>query len=365
VTAAAPTIAPTAATPPVKKTAKELKEEKKIYTGPTEIIVLEPTPMLDDEGRQRLDPDGKPMFNPPQKQMRDKKGHPVFENGKPVFQTAKDMGYDEKGQKIHGTKEKPPKLTPVSISRGTLTLDGMVGRASLNYEIADLKYIYIYAPGIGTAVVSNSPFPGATQQKDAFVDKTLTVNIGEHKIEVDSDKRLLGKVPEPAYVLIDRDFTLPVGAPVMGYGDTRKAPYVWPGSKENKAITGVVEPPPTPKNLLPALALAPCPKGQMRMPGPPVLPGQYNPPQPCVTMAQAEANAAAIAAATARRNAAAAAAAKAALANPAPATPALVVAPATAPAATEPAPAATTPAATVPATTTPAATAPAATSAPQ
>jgi hypothetical protein len=268
--------------------AAKSKSKKVEYTGPTEIIVLPPTPMLDEEGKQRLDPDGKPMFNAPVKQQRDKKGHPLFdEKGKPVFQTAKEMGYDEHGKKLHVEKEKPPKTTPVSIASGTLTVDGWTGKAALNYDIADLKYIYLYAPGIGIAVVSNEPFPGATVQQAAFNDKSLSVAIGDHHIELASDKRLLGKVPQPAYVLLDRDFVLPSKFPVMGYGTTRKAPYAWPGAKPNVQVAGAVTPPPLNPNLLPVLLLKPCPAGQMRPAGPTVLPGEKAPEQPCVPISKA------------------------------------------------------------------------------
>ena len=92
-------------------------------------------------------------------------------------------------------KEKLPKTVAVSISRGTLTVDGLTGKAALNYEIKDLKYIYFYVPGIGTTVVSNDPFPGAVEQKHAFDDKTLTVTVNEHTVQLSSDNRLLGKSP--------------------------------------------------------------------------------------------------------------------------------------------------------------------------
>ena len=46
------------------------KKGKQVYTGPTTIVVLPPTPLLDNEGKQRIDPDGNPMFNPPIKQIR-------------------------------------------------------------------------------------------------------------------------------------------------------------------------------------------------------------------------------------------------------------------------------------------------------
>lgn len=291
--AAAPSPAATP-TPP-----KKVKGKKEVYTGPTEIVELPATPMLDEEGKQRLDPDGKPMWNAPVKQQRDKKGHPLFdENGKPVFQTATDLGYDERGKKLHGKKEKPPKMIPVSIARGTLTVDGMTGKAALNYDIADFKYMYLYAPGIGVAVVSNLPFPGATEEKNAFVDGTLTVTVGEHTLQLASEKRLLGKKPEPAYVLIDRQFALPSRFPVMGYGTVRKAPYVWPGAKPNEHVAGLEDVPPPPADLLPVQLMSPCATGYMRKPAPPVLPGQVAPAQPCVPIkaATTQTNQAAVAA---------------------------------------------------------------------
>lgn len=267
-----------------KKAKKAEEAKKKIYTGPNTVIVLPPTPMLDEEGRQRLDPDGQPMFNPAVRQQRDKKGHPLFDlQGKPVFQTATELGYDEHGKKLKLVKVKQPKMTPVTIERGTFTVDGMIGKAELNYTIADFKYMYLYAPGIGTLVVSNEPFQGAKEQKNAFNDKTLTVTTGDHKLQVASDDRLLGKKPASAYVLVDRDFMLPTPYPVVGYGGLTKAPYVWPGSHENAELKGAfVKPPPIPVNLQPVLLLAPCPTGQMRRAAPPVLPGQKAEPQPCI-----------------------------------------------------------------------------------
>jgi hypothetical protein len=274
-----------------KKAKKAEEAKKKIYTGPNTVVVLPPTPMLDEEGRQRLDPDGQPMFNPAVRQQRDKKGHPLFdEQGKPVFQTASELGYDEHGKKLHVVKVKQPKMTPVTIERGTFTVDGMIGKAELNYTIADFKYMYLYAPGIGTLVVSNEPFQGAKEQKNAFNDKTLTVTTGDHKLQVASDNRLLGKKPASAYVLVDRDFLLPTPYPVVGYGGLTKAPYVWPGSHENADLKGAfVKPPPIPVNLQPVLLLAPCPAGQMRRAAPPVLPGQKAEPQPCILIPKGKA----------------------------------------------------------------------------
>ena len=262
--------------------------KKEVYTGPTEIVVLAPTPMLDEEGRQRVDPDGKPMFNAPVKQQRDKKGHPLFdEAGKPVFQTATELGYDEKGHKLHAEKIKPPKATRVDIARGTFTVDGVIGKAELNYEIADLKFLYFYVPGNGVTVVSNEPFPGAKQQPNAFNENTLTVKADDHVLQLASDRRLLDKKPQPAYVLVDRTFNLPTAFPAVGYGSMVKAPYQWPGSHANKQLTGVGAPP-VPRDLEPVLLLKPCPAGQMRIAATRTDVPATEQSQPCVPMAQAE-----------------------------------------------------------------------------
>jgi hypothetical protein len=267
------------------KPAAPAKKGKQVYTGPNTVVALAPTPMLDGEGKQRIDPDGNPMFNPPVKQIRDKKGHPVFDaGGKPVFETATNLGYDEHGKKIIAKKVKPPKMTPVSISAGTLTVDGWTGKARLNYDIADLKFLYIYAPGIGTTIVSQNPFPGAKEQAGAFNDKTLHVTVDGHPIELWSEKSLLGKKPRVAWVLVDRGFMLPAKFPVFGYGATTKSPYLWPGAKDTAASNALVQPPPLPTDLRPTLQLGPCPTGMMRKPAPATLPGEKAPDQPCVSI---------------------------------------------------------------------------------
>jgi hypothetical protein len=283
-----PAVSPTiqgSAKPMAPVARAKVNKGKVEYTGPTNIVVLLATPMLDGEGKQRVDPDGNLMFNLPARQIRDKKGHPVYDDGKaPVFQTATNLGYDEKGKKIVAKKLKPAKMTPISISVGTLTVDGWTGKARLNYDIADLKYFYIYAPGIGTSIVSQNFFPGATEQPQGFNDQVLRITVDGHPIELSSEKRLLGKKPQSAWVMVDRGFALPAKFPVFGYGTTTRAPYVWPGSKQNVASNGPVQAPPLPADVRPALLLAPCPVGMMRVSGPVLRPGQEAADQPCVSI---------------------------------------------------------------------------------
>ncbi len=233
-TAAQPAPQTAAAPPALAKPVAQKKKGKQPYTGPNTIIEQPATPMLDADGKQRLDPDGQPMFNPPVKQQRDKSGHPLFDDhGKPVFQTATVLGYDDKGKRIRGKKEKAIKTTSIAIAEGTLTVDGMIGKATLNYDIKDFKYIYLYAPWIGTVVVSNRPFPGSKEQAKAFDQHTLTVTVEDHQFQLYSEKILLGRKPEPGYVAVDREFKLESKFPAMGYGTTLQTPYNWPGAKGN------------------------------------------------------------------------------------------------------------------------------------
>jgi hypothetical protein len=175
------------------------------------------------------------------------------------------------------------------VNRGTFSVDGVVGKAALNYDIADLRYLYMYVPGIGVAVVSTTPFAGASEQKNAFNGASLVVNVEDHKLELASDNTLLSKKPESAYVKIDRAYSLPSSFPVFGYGTLRVAPYAWPGAKPNALLADTVAPPPLPKSLQPALANPNCPAGQSRLPPPAPVKGKPQAVMPCLTQAQMQA----------------------------------------------------------------------------
>jgi hypothetical protein len=177
---------------------------------------------------------------------------PVAASAKPVVSA--------KGKKVKAKKEKAPKLTPVSIVQGTLTVDGWTGKARMNYDIADLKYIYMWAPEVGTVVVSNVKFPLGKEEQGAFSGNTLTVDANGHTLQLFSQKKLLKeKKPVSAWVYVDTGYKFPSTFPAMGYGNTIQAPYAWPGAKEVQvAKGGVVAPPPLPKELRPTLAKASC-----------------------------------------------------------------------------------------------------------
>jgi hypothetical protein len=144
-------------------------------------------------------------------------------------------------------------MVPVTVERGVLTVDGWTGKARLNYSIMDLKFLYLWAPGIGTAVVSSQAFPNAQLQAGAFNGHTLTVSVAGHTLQLASDRNLLSgkELIKPAYVALDTVYVPEHSSyPAFGYGVTSKAPYAWPASMAN--YTGdVSRAPPLPENLLP------------------------------------------------------------------------------------------------------------------
>lgn len=151
----------------------------------------------------------------------------------------------------------PPKIK-ATIEDGTLTVDGMIAKARLNYTIND-TYLYFFVPGIGAVVVGQTSFPGATLQEKAFKDNTLTVQAMDHEIQLFSQATLPNKNHGDVYVLVDPSFNVAVRFPMMGYGDTLNAPYIWPGSKFQapaEVQTGALKVPPVPKNLLPKMEVA-------------------------------------------------------------------------------------------------------------
>lgn len=144
---------------------------------------------------------------------------------------------------------KPSHLHPLTVERGVLTVNGLTAKVNLNYQIADLRYLYIYVPGVGTTVISDAPFAGAAEQKNAFDGEVLTVNSGGNKLQLTAAHKLLGK--RAAYVKFDPTFGPSSRMPVVGYGETAAAPYAWPGAlKEVHTLANTHPVPPSMKPIL-------------------------------------------------------------------------------------------------------------------
>lgn len=158
----------------------------------------------------------------------------------------------------------PDHLISARVRDGVLTIDGMVAKVQLNYDIEQTGYMYFFVPGVGTAVVSMAPLAGGARVADGFDGETLAFAVDGHHVELSSEEQLLpgrkSHAKADVYVRLDRSAVALSRYPRMGYGDTTKAPYEWPLSNPESAskekVEYVVPPPPVPKSLLPETASA-------------------------------------------------------------------------------------------------------------
>ncbi len=151
----------------------------------------------------------------------------------------------------------PSHLISAHVSDGVLTVDGMVGKIDLNYQIDRTGFLYFFEPGVGTAVVSLSPLAGAEKVSDGIDGVRLAFTIEGHSFELSGARPLLSrrknKQKADIYVRLDTATVALSRFPQMGYGNTTESPYVWPLSAPEPvtSVRYVVTPPPMPRNLLP------------------------------------------------------------------------------------------------------------------
>jgi hypothetical protein len=174
----------------------------------------------------------------------------------PVSATASRAG-NTQSTAWHDTM--PDRLISARVRDGVLTIDGMVAKVQLNYDIERSGYMYFFVPGVGTAVVSMAPIAEGVKALDAFDGEKLAFAVDGHSIELSSEGNLLAgrksKAKADVYVRLDRSTVAVSRTPEMGFGDTTEAPYVWPLSQPEPAskekVAYVVTPPPIPKSVLP------------------------------------------------------------------------------------------------------------------
>jgi hypothetical protein len=156
----------------------------------------------------------------------------------------------------HDTKIPADKEITAKVEDGVLTVDGLVAKVQLNYDIHHAGYLYFFVPGVGTAIVSRVEMYGSSKVKDAFNGSKLAFNTGGHSFEL-SARANLGEKGD-VFVRLDTDAASLDRYPMVGYGDTTRAPYNWPlsapSSKDTEAH--LVAPPPIPANLLPRTTAA-------------------------------------------------------------------------------------------------------------
>jgi hypothetical protein len=158
----------------------------------------------------------------------------------------------------HETAVPADKEITTKVINGVLTVDGLVAKVQLNYEIHHAGYLYIFVPGVGTAVVSRVQTYGSTKVLNAFHGSDLAFSVGGHNFELASQSPMVA-AKEDAYVRLDTATVALDRMPMIGFGSTTRAPYAWPlsGPAAKDTQAHFVQPPPMPANLLPRMMSAP------------------------------------------------------------------------------------------------------------
>ena len=140
---------------------------------------------------------------------------------------------------------------------GVYTVDGMVAKVHLNYDVNGVRFLTMFVPGLGTAVVSPAPVNDAVLSGATLKDGELSFEVGEHTFKLTgialASNR--GGVPAHLYVRLDRGAWQLGRQPMVGFGDVGAMPYQWPGALPSAPAPHTEETeviPPVPARLLPS-----------------------------------------------------------------------------------------------------------------
>ncbi len=171
----------------------------------------------------------------------------------------------------HTMKAKPPKngedtLLYGRVRDGVYTVDGMVAKIQLNYDVNGALFLYLFVPGVGTAVVSPVADPEAVNTEAKLHENELKFSVGDHRFTLTGVALATGKghEPEHLYVKLDRSAWQLSRHPMMGFGNAAAMPYQWPGALAAPSAAAQTEEsqlvPPPPASLLPSTsAVTPAP----------------------------------------------------------------------------------------------------------
>ncbi len=143
------------------------------------------------------------------------------------------------------------------IRDGVYSVDGMVGKVRLNYDVNAASYFYLFMPGVGTALVSLAPSLDTVSVPAAYHDGQLTVRVAEHTFNVTGIESLVnerGKEPATIFVTLNRSAWRLGRTPMLGFGTAVQAPYEWPGALPTPAVAAAAADEahlPVPASLLP------------------------------------------------------------------------------------------------------------------
>ncbi len=147
------------------------------------------------------------------------------------------------------------RLIYARIREGVYTVDGMVAKVHLNYDVEGAPYLYLFVPGVGTAVISATPDQDAVMAPAALRQDELHFNVDHHHftltgVNLVSDK---GQAPTHLYVRLDRAAWGLSRMPMVGFGTLAEFPYEWPGALPTEQREESEALPPVPSSLLPRM----------------------------------------------------------------------------------------------------------------
>lgn len=134
------------------------------------------------------------------------------------------------------------------VRNGVYTVDGMVAKLKLNYDLTGVDHLYFFLPGVGTAVVSTVAPKDEVVSEAELQGNELSFTAGEHRFLL-SGVALANSKGTPAarlYVHLDRGAWGLSKLPMVGFGDEAERPYSWPG-----ALTGLPSNPAQESRLAP------------------------------------------------------------------------------------------------------------------
>ncbi len=148
------------------------------------------------------------------------------------------------------------RLIYARVRDGVYSVDGMVAKVRLDYDVQGAEFLYLFVPGVGTAVVSVAPNADAIMTQANLHDDELSFNAGGHRfaltgVSLASDR---GTAPAHLYVRLDRSAWSLSRLPMVGFGNRAELPYEWPGALRPAAARtdeGRISPP-VPATLLPS-----------------------------------------------------------------------------------------------------------------
>ena len=147
-------------------------------------------------------------------------------------------------------------LMYAKVRNGVYSVDGLVAKLRLNYDVQGAAYMYMFVPGLGTAIISAAPDADVVTSKATVHEGELRFATVDHIFTLTGFSVVNGKgqIPEHLYVRFDRASWHLSRLPMLGYGKAAQAPYEWPGAGSTQVAEEEIEPtaPPVPVTLLPS-----------------------------------------------------------------------------------------------------------------